>query len=276
MLTLADYSPRTVASYQREVRFLAQYFPDLSLGELQQEHIEQYLLYVKVTLGCARDKCRMAAQAFSFLYKHVLKKPFVLPSKLYPRKAFKLPDIMSPEEVTRLIQACKTIKQRALIELFYSTGVRLEECSKLKIADVDSANNCIHLHQGKGRKDRKMLLSPRCLLTLRSYYKVHRPKVFLFEGRWASRSMHPRAIQHAVYQCFKYAGMRDKPYSAHTLRHSFATHLLDNGTDIHTIKELLGHSTIATTMIYLHLQTRKRASIISPLDALIDKDTVAA
>jgi len=276
VLTLADYSPRTVASYQREVRFLAQYFPDLSLGELQQEHIEQYLLYVKVTLGCARDKCRMAAQAFSFLYKHVLKKPFVLPSKLYPRKAFKLPDIMSPEEVTRLIQACKTIKQRALIELFYSTGVRLEECSKLKIADVDSANNCIHLHQGKGRKDRKMLLSPRCLLTLRSYYKVHRPKVFLFEGRWASRSMHPRAIQHAVYQCFKYAGMRDKPYSAHTLRHSFATHLLDNGTDIHTIKELLGHSTIATTMIYLHLQTRKRASIISPLDALIDKDTVAA
>ena len=257
------------------MRFLAQYFPDLSLDELQSQHIEEYLLYVKQTLGCQRDKCRMAAQAFSFLYKHVLKKPFVLPSKLYPRKAFKLPDIMSPEEVKVLIQSCKTIKQRALIELFYSTGVRLEECSKLKITDVDSANHCIHVHQGKGRKDRKMLLSPRCLETLRSYYIIHKPKVYLFEGRWAAKGMHPRAIQHAVYLCFKYAGMKDKPYSAHTLRHSFATHLLDNGTDIHTIKELLGHGTIATTMIYLHLQTRKRQSIISPLDALVNKNTVA-
>ena len=257
------------------MRFLAQYFPDLSLSEFQQHHIEEYLLYVKLTLGCQRDKCRMAAQAFSFLYKHVLRMPFILPSRLYPRKAFKLPGIMSPQEVNLLIQSCKTIKQRALIELFYSTGVRLEECSKLKIADVDSANGCIHVHEGKGRKDRNMLLSPRCLQTLRQYYLLHKPKVYLFEGRWPSRSIHPRAIQHAVYQCFKYAGMKDKPYSAHTLRHSFATHLLDNGTDIHTIKELLGHSTIATTMIYRHLQTRKRQSIISPLDALINKNANA-
>lgn len=258
------------------MRFLAQYFPELPLGELQQHHIEEYLLYVKQTLGCARDKCRMAAQAFSFLYKHVLKLPFVLPSKLYPRKAFVLPNIMSPQEVETLINATKTIKQRALVELFYSTGVRLEECSKLKIADIDSANMCIHLHQGKGRKDRKMLLSPRCLETLRTYYKTHRPKVYLFEGLWPTKGMHPRAIQHALGQCFKYAGMKEKPYSAHTLRHSFATHLLDTGTDIHTIKELLGHSTLATTMIYLHLQTKKRQAIISPLDALHTVKTTTA
>ena len=274
-MTIGDYSPRTVASYQREVSFLAQYFPEVSLRDIQQHHIETYLLYVKVTLGCARDKCRMAAQAFSFLYKHVLKMPFVLPSKLYPRKAFTLPDIMSPEEVRLLIQSCKTIKQRALIELFYSTGVRLEECSKLKIAEVDSANMCIHLHQGKGRKDRKMLLSPQCLMTLRQYYKVHKPAVYLFQGKWTGKSMHPRAIQHALKLCFNYAGMKDKPYSAHTLRHSFATHLLDAGTDIHTIKELLGHSTIATTMVYLHLQTKKRQAIISPLDMLFQQNPLA-
>lgn len=274
-MTVADYSPRTVASYQREVSFLAQYFSDISLHEIQQHHIEAYLLYVKVTLGCARDKCRMAAQAFSFLYKHVLKMPFVLPSKLYPRKAFTLPDIMSPQEVMTLLRACKTIKQRALIELFYSTGVRLEECSKLKIAQVDSVNMCIHLHQGKGRKDRKMLLSPQCLATLRQYYKVHKPAVYLFEGRWTGKPMHPRAIQHALKLCFKYAGMKNKSYSAHTLRHSFATHLLDAGTDIHTIKELLGHSSIATTMVYLHLQTKKRQSLISPLDILFQQNTAA-
>jgi len=274
-MTVADYSPRTVASYQREVCFLAQYFPEVSLRDIQQQHIETYLLYVKVTLGCARDKCRMAAQAFSFLYKHVLKMPFVLPSKLYPRKAFKLPDIMSPGEVMALIQSCKTIKQRALMELFYSTGVRLEECSKLKIAEVDSANMCIHLHQGKGRKDRKLLLSPQCLATLRQYYKLHKPAVYLFEGLQVGKSMHPRSIQHALKMCFKNAGMKDKPYSAHTLRHSFATHLLDAGTDIHTIKELLGHSTIATTMVYLHLQTKKRQAIISPLDILFQQKTEA-
>lgn len=253
------------------MRFLAQYFPDLDISELELHHLETYLLYVRQTLGCGRDKCRMAAQAFSFLYKHVLKRPFVLPSKLYPRKAFKLPDIMSPGEVMHLIVSCKTIKQRAIIEVFYSTGVRLEECSKLKITDIDSANMCIHLRQGKGRKDRKMLLSKRCLETLRQYYRIHKPKVFLFEGRWEGKSMHPRAIQHATYLCFKNAGLQNKSYSPHTLRHSFATHLLDNGTDIHTIKELLGHSTLATTMIYLHLQTRKRMAIVSPLDALLNQ-----
>lgn len=257
------------------MRFLASYFPELALTDLEQRHIESYLLYVRQTLGCGRDKCRVAAQAISFLYKHVLKKPFVLPSKLYPRKAFKLPDIMSPEEVNLLISSCKTLKQRALIEVFYSTGVRLEECSKLKISDLDSSGMCIHVRQGKGRKDRKVLLSQRCLKTLRDYYRLHRPKVFLFEGRWPSRSMHPRAIQHAVSLCYKNAGLANKSYSPHTLRHSFATHLLGNGTDIHTIKELPGHSAILTTMVYLHLQTKKRRAIVSPLDALCNEKQFA-
>lgn len=182
---------------------------------------------------------------------------------------------MSPKEVNCLISSCKTIKQRAIIEVFYSTGVRLEECSKLKIADVNSSEMCIYVRQGKGRKDRRMLLSHRCLKTLREYYRLHRPQVFLFEGRWPSKSMHPRAIQHAIYLCLKNAGLANKSYNPHTLRHSFATHLLDNGTDIHTIKELLGHSTIATTMVYLHLQTKKRQAIVSPLDALFNEKHAA-
>jgi integrase/recombinase XerD len=264
-----------VASYQREVRFLAQYFPDIALGAMQQVHIEDYMLYIKVTLKCGRDKCRMAAQAFSFLWKHVFKKPFVLPSKLYPRKAFVLPDVMSPEEVVRLLASCRTIKQRAIVEVFYSSGVRLEECSNLKLTDIDSKNKCVHVHQGKGRKDRITLLSARCLGTLRTYYLQHRPQVYLFEGQRPSERMHPRSIQHAVEQCYKQAGMEKKDYSAHTLRHSFATHLLDAGVDIHTIKELLGHSTLASAVIYLHLQTKKRQALVSPLDALAPTPTPA-
>ena len=267
---------RTVASYQREVRFLAQYFPDIALSDMQQVHIEDYMLYIKTTHHCGRDKCRMAAQAFSFLWKHVFRKPFVLPSKLYPRKAFVLPNVMSPEEVAKLIACCKSIKQRALIELIYSSGVRLEECSKLKITDIDSKGMSIHVHQGKGRKDRITLLSHCCLETLRACYKLHRPQVYLFEGIRPSQPMHPRSIQHAVEQCYKQAGMEKKNYSAHTLRHSFATHLLDAGVDIHTIKELLGHSTLATTMVYLHLQTKKRQALVSPLDALANPTPTAA
>lgn len=267
---------RTVASYQREVRFLAQYHPDIALSDMGQVHIEDYMLYIKVTLKCGRDKCRMAAQAFSFLWKHVFRKPFVLPSKLYPRKAFVLPNVMSPGEVGHVLGSCKTIKQRAIIEVFYSSGVRLEECSNLKLTDIDSKNGCLHVVQGKGRKDRNTLLSPRCLETLRAYYRHHRPQVYLFEGQRASERMHPRSIQHAVEQCYKQAGMEKKGYSAHTLRHSFATHLLDAGVDIHTIKELLGHSTLATTMVYLHLQTKKRQALVSPLDALANPTPTGA
>ena len=264
---------RTVVHYQREVRFPAQYFPDIALSDMQQVHIEDYILYIKKTHNCGRDKCRMAAQAFSFLWKHVFRKPFVLPSKLYPRKAFVLPNVMACEEVGHLPASCRTIKQQAIPEVFYSPGVRLEECSNLKLTDIDSKNMCIRVHQGKGRKDRITLLSARCLETLRIYYRHHRPQVYLFEGMRPSERMHPRSIQHAVEQCYKQAGMEKKDYSAHTLRHSFATHLLDADVDIHTIKELLGHSTLASTVIYLHLQTKKRLALVSPLDALNKPNT---
>jgi integrase/recombinase XerD len=143
----------------------------------------------------------------------------------------------------------------------------------LKITGVGSKNMCIHLRGGKGNKDRKMLLSQRCLETLRLYFRQYLPKVFLFEGNTPSGPMHPRSIQHALGECYKHAGLAGKGYSAHTLRHSFATHLLDAGTDIHTIKELLGHSSILTTMVYLHLQTKKRQAIVSPLDALYRENT---
>lgn len=267
-MVVGDYSPRSIGNYLREIRFIGEYYADRPVSDLSKADIENYMLYLKQTLGLGRDKCRMTASALSWLFKEVLQKPYELPSKLYPKKAFTLPAVMTTDDVRQLLAARLSIKQRAFCEVFYSTGVRLQECSELLIQDINSSQMYIHLRGGKGRKDRRLLLSPQCLATLRLYYRSHRPRRYIFEGQQPGTAMHPRSIGHALEQCFKAAGLSGKGFSAHTFRHSFATHLLDAGMDIHTIKTLLGHSKLETTMIYLHLQTRKRLSILSPLDAL--------
>jgi site-specific recombinase XerD len=213
----------------------------------------------------------MVASGVAFYYKHILKRPYDLPSKLYPRKGFTLPNVLSVAEVLQLISNTASVKQKAIVELFYSSGIRLQECSQLKIADIDSTNMRIKVTAGKGKKDRYTLLSQCALNTLRAYFRKHRPVHYLFEGQLKGNQMHCRSIQHSVEQAMSRAGLRHKGYNVHTLRHSFATHLLDTGTDLHTIKELLGHSKIETTMIYLHLQTHRCSRIINPLDQLTNQ-----
>ncbi len=271
-MVMGGYSTKSIQSYLRELRFIAEYYPDLPLHDLTEEAITQYMFYLNKTLGCGRDKCRMAASALGFYFKNILRKPYELPSKLYPKQQFKLPVIMTTDEAHQLFDSALSLKQRAICELFYSTGVRLEECTNLKVADIDSKRMCIHLKQGKGNRDRKLLLSPRCLTTLREYYREHRPKVYIFEGLTPGKKMHNRSLGHAVTMSLKAGGLDGKGYSAHSFRHSFATHMLDGGFDLHTLNELLGHSTIEPTMVYLHLQTKKRLALISPLDALYTRN----
>ena len=266
----ASYSERTVRNYASEVRFLFSYFNDLDPLTIGQDEIILYINYLKTSLNLGRDKCRMAAQSFSFFYKHVLRKPYALPSKLYPRKEHKLPEILSQQQAALLFNAVKNIKHRCMIGLLYGAGLRLNELRMLKIKSIDSQAMQIKVVQGKGSKDRFTILPKFILDDLRNYYRQHRPKEFLFVGYNPDRPMHERAIGHAVTQCMKTAGFKDNGFSAHTLRHSFATHLLDNGCDIHTIKELLSHTKLETTMIYLHLQQSKRAAIVSPLDAVMN------
>lgn len=160
-----------------------------------------------------------------------------------------------------------------MIGLLYGAGLRLNELRLLQVKAIDSSAMQIKVVQGKGNKDRITILSKFILDDLRNYYRQNRLKEFLFEGYIPDRPMHERAIGHAVTQCMKVAGFKDKGFSAHTLRHSFATHLLDQGVDIHSIKELLGHSKLETTMIYLHLQKSKRAMLVSPLDTIMKAAT---
>lgn len=271
IMTIGHYSPKTIRLYLSEVRFIYEYYSAIDPDDINQELIERYMYDLIRNKNATYAKCKSVAHGLGFLYKNVLQKPYVIPSKLYPKRHFKLPNVMSEEQILHLINSCGTIKQRALVELFYSSGIRVSECSHLKLQDIDINNMRIKINQGKGRKDRFTLLSYNCLDTLRTYYTKYQPKEYLFEGYRPGKPMHPRSIQLAVNQCYHIANLKYLNFNITTMRHTFATHLLDNGTNIFTIKELLGHSRIDTTIVYLHLQFKKRSAMVSPLDALLQK-----
>lgn len=256
-------------NYLAELRFVFLYYPDLEPKDFTEEMMIRYLLYLVKTLGCSRAKCRMAAQSIAFFFRYVLKQPHVVPSMLYPRKSTKLPPVMSKEEVLHLIHSVENVKHRTLIMLLYSSGMRLSELAALKITDIDSKQMLIKVVQGKGAKDRYTVLSQNMLLELRAYYIIYRPVEYLFNGQTKGKAISHRSIQKVVQNALIRLGLESKNYTVHTLRHSFATHLLESGTDLHTIKELLGHSNLSTTMRYLHLTKAHLKSVVSPYDELL-------
>ena len=234
-LSLGHYSPHTVRNYLSELRYLFVYYCDVSPEDLTEDMIMEYLVYLAKTLQCSRVKCRMAAQSISFFCRHVLRRPYVIPSVVYPRTASKLPGVMSAEEIKSLIDTVKNIKHRTIIMLLYSSGLRVSEISHLKITDIDSKSMRIKVVQGKGSKDRYTLLSQQVLVELRAYYIIYKPKEYLFNGSGPGRPLSVRSIQHLVQKALIQLGLESKNYIVHTIRHSFATHLVDNGTDLHTV-----------------------------------------
>ena len=260
----------TIRNYMAEMRYIFAYYNHLSPGQLTQEHIASYINYIKKEHGVGRDKCRMTAQSCSFFFKHILPSPYVVPHALYPGREFRLPGILTQEQIRHVMQSVTNIKHKAIIAMFYGTGIRLSELRLLEMKHISRAEMQLKVVEGKGSRDRFTILPSAILALLESYYRVHRPKVFLFEGQTPGKAMNDRSIQHAIRMAMDQAGLGQHVFSAHSLRHSFATHLLDAGTDIHTIKQLLGHSKIETTMIYLHLTKQRRDKLVSPLDLLGD------
>jgi site-specific recombinase XerD len=169
----------------------------------------------------------------------------------------------------KLIDGVQNIKHRTILMLLYSTGMRVSEIANCRIADIDSTNMRIKIVQGKGCKDRFTILSEQVLLELRAYYIIYKPKEYLFNGYRPGKRYSVRSIQHLMQKALIKTGLENKNYTIHTIRHSFATHLLDNGTDLYTIKELLGHNNLQTTMRYMHLTSRRIDEIINPYDALL-------
>ena len=255
----------------QEMRFLFAHYHDVVPASISQADIINYLHFIINEHGVGREKCHQVAQSCSFFYKHVCPSPFIVPSAFYPRKTHKLPQVFTIEQIRQLLEVIDNVKHKMIVSLFYGAGLRMNELKYVRLSDIDSKLFQLKVVMAKGGKQRFTILPKELLEPLRQYYKIYRPKAYLFEGQVAGAPMHERSIQHFIQRYITLIGLGGKDYSAHTLRHSFATHLLDSGTDIHTIKELLGHSNLDTTMVYLHLQQSKRAAIVSPFDVVMTK-----
>jgi integrase/recombinase XerD len=270
-----NLSPITTRIYLRAVEEFARYYKK-SPDQLGPEHIREYQahLFTERKLGAIAVTQQLSALRFLFL--RTLKRPWMLEDMASPKRPTRLPEILSREEVERLIECAASPLHRIWLLTLYATGMRREELVHLKIGDIDSARMLIHVRQGKGRKDREVVLSPRLLDELRDYWRRAnpRPRTYLFPGRGPHQSVDVPVLSKSVFDAVRQAAKRaglDKHVHPHTLRHSFATHLLESGTDLHTIQLLLGHTDLRTTSRYIHLSERHLRAAASPLDSLTFK-----
>ncbi len=265
-MRLRGYSPLTIKVYLQHIRNFVRFFGK-DPSTMGKSEIYEYLNYITCEKDVSRSYRDQAVSALKLFYGKVLRRPLVVDELPRPRRGFKLPTVMSQEEVQRMIYSVKNRKHQVMIMLAYSAGLRVGELVKLTPADVDSDRMLLHVRGGKGRKDRYTVLSKTALYALREYAKVYKPEKWLFPGGSEERHIAKRTVQKIVTKAAQSAGIRKK-VSTHTLRHSFATHLLENGTDLRYIQELLGHKSARTTQIYTHVSKRDIGRIVSPLDTL--------
>jgi integrase/recombinase XerD len=265
-MTLRNFSPKSIATYVRYVATFARYF-HTSPDRLGPEHIRTYQLHLIQEKQLAWSSYHQILSALRFLYEVTLGQDWVVQKLVGPKRPRHLPIVLSKDEVARFFAAIPNVKHRALLMTAYAAGLRVSEVCRLRVEDIDSQRMVIRLPQAKGQKDRYSLLSPRLLAILRNYWKIARPHPYLFPGSRADRPISPRTVQKVARRARAAAGL-NKGVPPHTLRHSFATHLLEAGTDLRTIPILLGHHSLNTTARYLHVSTAALASTRSPLDRL--------
>jgi integrase/recombinase XerD len=264
-----NYSPNTVRPYLYAVEDFARHFGK-SPDKLGQEHLRTYQLHLLNDCKLAVETIVGRIAALRFFFVKVLHRPYRQVDLVYPKRRERLPIILSEEEVVRLIDAASSSYHRVILMTLYGTGLRREELCRLKLTDVDSPRMVIHVRQGKGNRDRDVTLSPKLLEVLRAYWKWRKPKTYLFPSLVRSRAEQPitsKTVWYAVREAARRAGIKKK-VSPHLLRHSWATHLLERGTDLKAIQVLLGHTDLEATTIYLHLSQRHLQSVNNPLDAL--------
>jgi integrase/recombinase XerD len=265
-----NYSQNTTRSYLQIVRDFARHF-NRAPDQLGPDEIRQYQVYLikEGKLGVRTVGHRTAALRFFFV--KTLKRHYPVEEVPYPKQPRRLPVILSQEEVIALINSASNLFHRAMLMTLYSTGMRRAEVCSLKVEDIDSGRMLIHIRQGKGGKDRDVPLNPQLLETLREYYRWMRPKTYLFPGTVnglrADKPITTKMTWEACREAAKRAGIT-KRVSPHLLRHSFATHLLENGADLPTVQALLGHADLKPTSIYLHLSERHLKAAGTPLDKI--------
>jgi integrase/recombinase XerD len=269
-MKLRNYSHKTLKAYRSCLRSFIKYFSPRHPRELTNEDIRSYLLYLIEQEKLAASTINQVFNALRFLYVELYKKPFTIHDIPRPLKARKLPVVLSLEEIRNLFDGLGNIKHRTMLMLVYSAGLRVGEVVHLKIADIDSTRKMIHIKGGKGRKDRYSILSDVLIEVLREYWKVYKPKDWLFEGQKEGKAYSVRSAEKVFEDAVRKAGIK-KEVSIHSLRHAFATHLLEQGTDIRFIQELLGHSSVRTTEIYTHVSKRAIGNIKSPIEQIVQR-----
>lgn len=266
LLVLKGYSPRTIKTYCHEFYRLLRELGPHPVTELSKQQVQAYLLFLFKEKGCSETHLHTTVNALKFYFEKVENRSREFYDLPRPKKPEKLPGVLAASEMLELILQTSNLKHRALLMTSYSAGLRVSELVNLKIHDIDSKRMMLHVKGGKGKKDRMVPLSEKLLVTLREYYRKYKPKEFVFEGEDGG-PYSTRSAQIIVAVAKKKAGIHKKG-SIHMLRHSYATHLLEAGTDIRYIQVFLGHGSLKTTMIYTHVSMSRASNIQSPLDKL--------
>ncbi len=266
-----NYAENTISRYIFAVEDFSRHF-HRSPEHLGPEHIREYQAELFTKRKFAANTVALHLAALRFFYTKTLKRRWSIDETPYPKKTRRLPTILSQQEVAQLIDGARTPFHRTLLMTLYGTGVRRAELARLKVTDVDSTRMVVHIQGGKGRKDRDVMLSPKLLKELREHWRrlKRKPSEWLFPGKrghTSDRPITPKVIYHACKRAARRAALQ-KVVHPHTLRHCFATHLLEAGADLRTIQILLGHSDLKETTIYLHLSQRHLNATTSPLDSL--------
>ncbi len=269
-LQLRGAAPRTQKTYLREVGNFAKYF-NRSPEELGEDELREYMLYLMRERHLSDGTFRFYVSALKFLYRNTLKREWVVEKIKYPKRKKKLPVVLDLSEVESLFSITTNLKHKAMLMITYSSGLRVSETARLKMTDIDSKRMTVRIRQGKGGNDRYSILSHTTLDHLRQYWRKYRPTEWLFDGQRKDEHITTHTIQSIFYAAKKRAGIT-KPASIHSLRHSFATHLIEGGTSLHHVQLLLGHRSPTTTTVYLHVSRLNLAQVTSPLDRFRNPD----
>jgi integrase/recombinase XerD len=268
-LELRNYSPETIRAYIRCVADFAKHFHQ-SPDQLGPDQVRDYQIFLVRQKKASWASFNQAVCALRFFYNVTLCRKEMIEHIPYPRSEKRLPSTLSKEEVSAVLQATANIKHRAILTSIYAAGLRVSEAAKLRPEDIDSKQQIIIVRQGKGRRDRLVMLSPHLLDILRQYWKAYRPTSWLFPGPTSSCPITTTSIYKICQRSAQSANL-SKHISPHTLRHSFASHLLEAGTDLRTIQLLMGHRNLKTTALYLHISPQALRSTVSPLDLLFKR-----
>jgi len=266
LLKIENYSEQTIKSYYSALRLFLEWISKSKLDSVTEKSIEDYLYYCKTKRKYSFSSMKLVVASIRYLYVKVLKKEIPEALNIKLRKPSILPSVLSTKEISKILEIIKNLKHKTIIVLIYSAGLRLGELLNLELSDIDSETMKIHIRQAKGKKDRYVMLSENVLALLRDYYKKYKPNKYVIEGQNGGRYS-PKSVQSIFKRALQKAGIKKKA-TVHTLRHSFATHLLDDGTDIRYIQELLGHKRLETTQIYTHVSSYSINKIKSPADKL--------